>query len=126
MLENPSHFVCDYSDLKAGHRIPGLVADAELLRRRLYFLLPIMMLYSVLLEDEMDALSFLVSKVMKNERAGHIGKVFPMFSESCIFPSEAKGFGDSTRYSKPGERSYSKQRSWRPALDTIVETPSRL
>ncbi|KAL5711032.1 hypothetical protein ACHQM5_021531 [Ranunculus cassubicifolius] len=115
MLENPRHFVCDFSDLKVGHRIPGLVADEDLERRHLYFLLPIEMLYSVLMDDEMDALSFLVAKVMKNGRGSHIGKIFPMFSEFCIFPSEAKGF-DSTKDSKQGERSYSKQRSWKPAL----------
>ncbi|KAF5206150.1 hypothetical protein FRX31_004263 [Thalictrum thalictroides] len=125
MLEHPRHFVCDSSDLKVGHRIPGLAADEELERRHLYLILPIEMLYSVLTTDEMDALSLNVSKVIRSGgSSNHIAKIFPIFGEFCIFPSEFKAV-DAATGSKPGER-YSKQRSWRPALDTIVENSSRL
>ncbi|PIA45074.1 hypothetical protein AQUCO_01700547v1 [Aquilegia coerulea] len=124
MLEHPRHFVCDSNDLKVGHRIPGLAADEELERRHLYFILPIEMLYSVLTNDEMDALSLKASKLMKSGGSNHIGKIFPIFGDFCIFPSEFKAF-DTATGSKPGEK-YSKQRSWRPALDTIVENSCRL
>ncbi|KAF9618599.1 hypothetical protein IFM89_002294 [Coptis chinensis] len=124
MLEHPRHFVCDFSDLKVGHRIPGLAADEELERRHLYFILPIEMLYSVLVNDEMDALSCKASRVIKNGGANNIGKIFPIFSEFCIFPSDSKAL-DSVRDSNHVER-YSKQRSWKPALDTILETPCRM
>ncbi|KAK9115421.1 hypothetical protein Syun_022218 [Stephania yunnanensis] len=124
MLENPRQFVCAYGDLKVGHRIPGLAADEELERQELYFLLPIEMLYSVLSQDEMDSLACKVARAMKHGGYhSNIGRIFPV----CIFPFEAKmpidnGSGDAQR---PVER-FSKQRSWKPALDTIVETPCRL
>lgn len=57
MLHHPGRFVCDSSRLAVGCRVPG-VAAAELLRpRHAYFLLPMDMLYSVLTDDEMAALS---------------------------------------------------------------------
>ncbi|KAG0536864.1 hypothetical protein BDA96_03G098500 [Sorghum bicolor] len=58
MLDHPGQFVCDARRLAVGCRVPGVAAD-ELLQPRhaCYFLLPMDMLYSVLTDDEMAALS---------------------------------------------------------------------
>lgn len=126
MLENQRQFVCDSANLKVGHRVQGLSADEELERRKLYFLLPMEMLYSVLTVEEMDSLTNKVSKALK-QGSLNFAKIFPVLGEFCMFPnSEAKmrdERGDSIREGS-GER-YSRQRSWTPALETIVETPPR-
>ncbi|KAL1137492.1 hypothetical protein V6Z11_A12G311300 [Gossypium hirsutum] len=62
MVENRGQFVCDSGGLKVGFRVHGLTADEELERRRLYFLLPMELLYSVLTEEEMSCLSFPAAK----------------------------------------------------------------
>lgn len=149
MLENPGHFVCDSSHLKVGHRIPGLLAEEELDRvnrrrgqQRLYFLLPMEMLYSVLTNEELTALSRKASKALKQQghQGGGIGylstfpKIFPAsFGEFCLFPnnhSETKtnSYLDVTTAavsSSSGTEPVTRQRSWIPALETIVETPPR-
>lgn len=132
MVENPGQFVCDSSSLKVGHRIHGLTADEVLEKRQLYFLLPMELLYSVLTNDEMTCLTCLSTKALK-----HSNKLmFPsVFTEFCIFPVEAtkaRAAEDQvlmmrndvviTAADSVVER-FSKQRSWKPALETILETP---
>ncbi|XVF09440.1 hypothetical protein REPUB_Repub07fG0092700 [Reevesia pubescens] len=124
MLENPGQFVCDSSSLKVGYRIHGLTADEVLERRQLYFLLPMELLYSVLTHEEMSCLTWKATKALKSATFNNIGKIFPVFSEFCIFPFEAKTPEDPVSKSDSVER-YSKQRSWKPALETILETPCR-
>ncbi|KAE9597479.1 hypothetical protein Lal_00030008 [Lupinus albus] len=130
MIEYPEQFVCDSSYLKVGHRIQGLLADEELERRKFYFLLPMDLLYSVLTHDEMSSFNYKASKaLLKHGSFNNLGKIFPV----CMFlPSEPKKI---EAYSEvmiepepvpvPVER-YLKQRSWRPALETIDETQSRI
>ncbi|XP_042509036.1 uncharacterized protein LOC122084668 [Macadamia integrifolia] len=127
MLENPRQFVCNSNDLKVGHRITGLAADEELERRRLYFILPMDILYSVLTDEEMFSLSYKASRAMKHgSSSNNIVRIFPVFGDFCMFPSEVKTLEESTgRKPQPTER-LSRQRSWKPALDTILETPSWL
>ncbi|XP_021678952.2 uncharacterized protein LOC110663832 [Hevea brasiliensis] len=136
MLENPGKFICDFNSLKIGQRIYGLSADEELERRQLYFVLPMDLLYSVLTQEEMASLSCRATKAFKNN---NLAKIFPVLSEFCIFPtaSEIKTIDhiassstsctddieDDDDQPKLVER-YSKQGSWKPALETIVETPS--
>ncbi|CAJ1936590.1 unnamed protein product [Sphenostylis stenocarpa] len=125
MLEYPGQFVCDSSYLKVGHRIQGLLADEELERRKFYFLLPMELLYSVLTHEEMSSLNYKASRATKHASFNNLGKIFPVFSEFCMFPSELKRLETANqvvREPEPVER-YSKQRSWRPALETIDETP---
>ncbi|KAK8537019.1 hypothetical protein V6N13_041972 [Hibiscus sabdariffa] len=125
MVENPGQFVCDSTSLKVGSRVHGLTADDELERRQVYFLLPMDLLYSVLTQDEMSCLSCKATKALKHVSFS-IGKSFPLvFTDFCIFPSNAKtaprsSVGDGADESV--ER-FSKQRSWKPALETILETP---
>uniref|UniRef100_A0A7N0VGA1 Uncharacterized protein n=1 Tax=Kalanchoe fedtschenkoi TaxID=63787 RepID=A0A7N0VGA1_KALFE len=119
MVDNPGQFVCEATDLKVGNRIPGLSADEELECRRVYFLLPLEMLYSVLTSEEMSAFTFRASRALMKQN--NFGKIFPVH---CIFSVDAKEMlgGVTASESRETER-YSKQRSWRPALETIVEYP---
>ncbi|RWW87160.1 hypothetical protein BHE74_00004046 [Ensete ventricosum] len=122
MVENPGEFVCDADHLSVGCRIPGLVADEELERRRLYFLLPMDLLFSVLTEEEMAALSCRASTATKKRGvAKNFGRrILPVvLSDFCLFPAEAKRVSDTTSSVKR----MSTQRSWKPALDTIEEVP---
>jgi hypothetical protein len=131
MVEYPGQFVCDSSYLKVGHRIQGLLADEELQRRKFYFLLPMDLLYSVLTHEEMSSLNYKASRATKHASFNNLGKIFPVLSEFCMFPSEAKRIvsEEADNYEMVGEteavQKYSKQRSWKPALETIEETSSR-
>lgn len=128
MLDHPGQFVCDSSNLKVGHRILGLLADEELERRKFYFLLPMDLLYSVLTHEEMSSLNYKASRATKHGSFNNLGKIFPVFSEFCMFPSEPKRLEADNQVVRepelepePVER-YFKQRSWRPILETIDET----
>ncbi|XP_058088352.1 uncharacterized protein LOC131235224 [Magnolia sinica] len=125
MLDNPRQFVCDSIDLKVGHLVPGLTADEELEPRQLYFLLPIHMLYSVLTHEEMFSLTHKASKALKQSRSKNIGRIFPVLGDFCIFNSQIKPLKGSAREPNTILR-VSRQGSWRPALDTIIESPSTL
>jgi hypothetical protein len=128
MVENPGKFVCESSSLKIGHRIHGLVADEELELRQFYFLLPMELLYSVLTLEEMSSLSYKASKALKHYGSfNHLGKkIFPVLGEFCMFPSEAKTLNKTpATEQEPAVQRYLRQRSWKPALETIVETPCR-
>lgn len=126
MLEFSGRFLCESGHLKVGHRIPGVCAEEELERGQVYFLLPMEMLYSVLTEEELRFLTHKTTKGMKHAATLNFSKIFPEF---CLFPngSDAKASedfdivdgGDSLQQLK----SYSRQRSWQPALETIIETP---
>ncbi|KAG8651616.1 hypothetical protein MANES_06G004900v8 [Manihot esculenta] len=140
MLENPGKFLCNFSSLKVGQRIYGVSADEDLQRHQLYFLLPMKLLYSVLTHDEMASLtSIATAKAFKNS---NLAKIFPVFSEFCIFQAsemkrmdhvaastpwsdhnDAAAVNDDDDESKVVDQRFFKQRSWRPALETIVETP---
>ncbi|KAJ6672700.1 DUF4228 DOMAIN PROTEIN [Salix viminalis] len=123
MLENPGRFVCDSTSLRVGTRIHGLSADDELERRQLYFVLPMELLYSVLTHEELSALTCQATRALKYS---NFGKILPVLVEFRIFQSEGKTM-DSTVATEPpptAER-FSKQRSWKPALETIVETSCR-
>ncbi|XP_021801090.1 uncharacterized protein LOC110745322 [Prunus avium] len=134
MLENPGQFVCESSSLEVGNRVHGLTADEELERRQFYFLLPMDLLYSVLTHEELSSLTYKASKALKHRSFNSFSKIFPVLGEFCMFPSEAKrldkNIGDVISPSSHSEpmlvlvERYSKQRSWKPALETIVETPS--
>ncbi|CAL9203055.1 unnamed protein product, partial [Musa hybrid cultivar] len=91
MVDNPGQFVCDSDHLDVGCRNPGLAADEELERRRLYFLLPMDMLFSVLTEEEMAALSCRVSKARISNR------IRPVRGDLCLLPAQAKKANEATR-----------------------------
>ncbi|WOL02864.1 hypothetical protein Cni_G11583 [Canna indica] len=126
MVENPGQFVCDSNYLSVGCRVPGLAADEELERRRLYFLLPMDMLFSVLTEDEMEAISRRAATATKKGwgASKNIGRrIFPVLSDFCLIPAEAKQVIESKPTARNIRRPVSRQKSWKPALDTIEELP---
>lgn len=136
MLENHGMFVCESSSLVVGHRIQGLSADEELEKRQLYLLLPMELLYSVLTPEEMSSFTSFgtnskpsTNNKHNNGSLANFGKIFPSLGEFCLFlpNSETKTLGSPVHcHSVPvDQRLYSKQRSWRPALETIFETPCR-
>lgn len=131
MLENSGHFVVESTSLKVGNRIHGLTADEDLERRNFYFLLPMDLLYSVLTHEELSSLTYKASRALKHRGSfNNFSKIFPVLGEFCMFPnSESKTLDGSDHHSLAShslvpllERRYSKQRSWKPALETIVET----
>ncbi|CAK9329929.1 unnamed protein product [Citrullus colocynthis] len=128
MIEHSGKFLCDSSDLKVGHRIQGLLPDEDLEWRRLYFLLPMDLLYSVLTLEEMSSLTFIATKALKHGNSSGFGRIFPvLMSELCISPADVNRLkledGDrENQSSKAVQRLISKQRSWKPALETIAET----
>lgn len=119
---NPLHFICDANRLRVGCRIPGLAPSDELEPGRLYFLLPMDLLYSVLTDEEMAALT---CKASRRKYKSYIGRrIFPVLSELCLIPLEAEKVEEERRRSPEEEEvEVSRQRSWRPALDTIEENP---
>ncbi|KAI5660290.1 hypothetical protein M9H77_29083 [Catharanthus roseus] len=124
MMENPGSFLCDSSHLKVGHRIPGLSADEELELRQIYFLLPMEMLYSVLTTEEMIGLNDKASKALK-QGSLNFSKIFPVLGDFCLFPnSETIKKMDSDEIDQAQTERYSRQRSWTPALETIIEMPT--
>ncbi|XP_062115230.1 uncharacterized protein LOC133829541 [Humulus lupulus] len=137
MLQNPGMFVCDSTSLQVGHRIHGLSADQLLDKKpqqqqqQLYLLLPMELLYSVLTLEEMASFNSLligtnlvISDNPTKSSLNHsinFGKIFPSLGEFCMFLPQSNSSNDHNS-SEVVERNYCKQRSWRPALDTIVET----
>ncbi|KAL6494363.1 hypothetical protein OROGR_031163 [Orobanche gracilis] len=145
MLENPGHFLCESSNLRVGRRIPGMCADEGLERGHVYFLLPMEMLYSVLTEEEMMKLvSENASKGMRQAVSSSsssssqllkISKIFPAEFNNCIFlfpksngsqvykpVDHGDNHDDDQDDSAEMVMRYSRQRSWQPALETIVES----
>lgn len=131
MVENPGQFVCDSSFLKVGHRIQGLLADEDLERGKFYFLLPMDLLYSVLTHEEISLMNYRASRAMKKH--GGFSKIFPisMFHnshEEKRLQNHHHHHGVASKYHDEDEenaekRYLTKQGSWRPALETIDETP---
>ncbi|KAF3787046.1 hypothetical protein EJ110_NYTH23332 [Nymphaea thermarum] len=118
MLQNPYHFICDARRLQAGRRIPAVEADQELKKQRLYFLLPVELLYAVLSRREIESLSLKASPAKKQTFSNNIGRIFPLLGELCSFPSQHKSKSEEL----------SRERSplqWRPSLGTIVESPQK-
>ncbi|CAN6446043.1 unnamed protein product [Victoria cruziana] len=120
MLQNPYHFICDARCLHAGRRIPAIEADQELKKQRLYFLLPVELLYSVLTRREIESLSLRASP--KKLFTNNIGRIFPLLGELCSFPSQNRSKSEETNMALSRQRS---PLQWRPSLGTIVESPRK-
>jgi hypothetical protein len=153
MLDNPGQFVCDACRLAVGCRVPGVAADELLQPRRAYFLLPIDMLYSVLTDDEMAALSaashgalaaatsawkrIVTSTTAARRRGGTAdrqtngdgGRVFPVVG--LLQLHDDHGGNNGAGHASAGAKSRGgaapgglrRHRSWKPVLDTIDEAP---
>ncbi|XP_051222579.1 uncharacterized protein [Lolium perenne] len=153
MLDHPGKFVCDACRLAVGCRVPGVAADELLQPRRSYFLLPIDMLYSVLTDEEMAALSaashgalaaassawkrIVTSATAARRRGGHgqsngagsdgsaASRVFPVVGLLQL-QGDHGGSGapaSGVKSSGAGAPGLRRHRSWKPVLDTIDEAP---
>ncbi|XP_020097845.1 uncharacterized protein LOC109716709 [Ananas comosus] len=118
LLDHPGHFVCDAARLTVGHRVPALPPDEPLAPRRLYFLLPTDLLYSVLTHEEAAALSSISTKRAKKKKHHHQCRSGGGSGIGVrIFPTAT-----ATAATTQGEeRIMWRQQPWRPALDTIEE-----
>uniref|UniRef100_A0ACD5TSJ2 Uncharacterized protein n=1 Tax=Avena sativa TaxID=4498 RepID=A0ACD5TSJ2_AVESA len=146
MLDHPGQFVCDACRLAVGCRVPGVAADELLQPRRAYFLLPMDMLYSVLTDDEMAALSsasrgafHAASSAWKriatgttttrrhrqsNGAGGDGGRVFPVVSLLQLQGDhDAPSRHAAAGFKSAGAVGLRRLRSWKPVLDTIDEAP---
>ncbi|GAB2219914.1 hypothetical protein Drorol1_Dr00007554 [Drosera rotundifolia] len=118
MVQNPGHFLCDPSSLQVGHRIPGIFSEDELHCPRFYLLLPMDMLYAVLTFEEMSHLRYKASRASRYRRE----RIFPL----CVDFKFVR-FRDSVCSEDVVEAEdvtvtrLSSQRSWKPALETVVE-----
>ncbi|CAM0878855.1 unnamed protein product [Alopecurus aequalis] len=99
MLDHPGQFVCDACRLAVGCRVPGVAADELLQPRRAYFLLPIDMLYSVLTEDEMAALS----AASHGATASSAWKRIVMSTITATATTRRRGGNSSTRNGAGGD-----------------------
>ncbi|KAF0918345.1 hypothetical protein E2562_023516 [Oryza meyeriana var. granulata] len=146
MVDYPGQFVCDSGRLAVGCRVPGVAADELLEPRRAYFLLPMDMLYSVLTDEEMAALSsFHVAtaamsswkRIATGRRSnGSHGrsseptdhddddsdgaKFFPVLSLQLQAAPDAATAGVKSSGGAGMRRQY---RTWQPKLDAIDEVP---
>ncbi|KAG0491441.1 hypothetical protein HPP92_004426 [Vanilla planifolia] len=134
--ENPGQFVCDSSNLQVGCRVPGLASHQELQRRRLYFLLPLDLLFSVLTEEEMVCLRRRASRarrqrtLKRKKNDGRKKRIFQVLGYFCLSPLVVKGVEveQEKKDSKAvvfGDGKW-RQWSWKPALDTIEEEGTEL
>ncbi|XP_044971909.1 uncharacterized protein LOC123439237 [Hordeum vulgare subsp. vulgare] len=152
MLDHPGKFVCDACRLAVGCRVPGVAADELLQPRRAYFLLPMDMLYSVLTDDEMAALSAashgaataawrrIVITTTRRRRgrgsssgrrgdsrqsSGDAGRVFPVVGLLQLqdAPAGHPTIGVKSSGRAAGTVGLRRLRSWQPVLDTIEEAP---
>ncbi|XP_057752978.1 uncharacterized protein LOC130970802 [Arachis stenosperma] len=123
MVEYPGHFVCDSGYLKVGHRIQGLLAHQELQGRKFYFLLPMDLLYSVLTHDELSSFNYKASR-SRPTLNNFANTIFSHFFV-CLCPPRPEKLRSLADAGAETDETYSKLRSWRPALETINESPSR-
>ncbi|AAF25993.1 hypothetical protein AtNW77_Chr1g0020301 [Arabidopsis thaliana] len=127
------HFITDSTLLQISHRVTAVSPDEYLRpRRHLYLLLPTDMLFSVLTQEELSLISNKAAETLNKSRYNHLKRIFPV----CIFPMT----GDRRRNpsSVNEDRAHdgveiretldekvlyeSKHGSWRPKLETIVES----
>jgi hypothetical protein len=149
MLDHPGRFVCDSGRLAVGCRVPGVAADELLRPRHAYFLLPMDMLYSVLTDDEMAALSEshaataaaaswkrIATSTHRSATGAHAkdddcssdgARVYPMLglleTASLAADNNSKHELRAGPAGKSSGAGFRRHRSWQPVLDTIEEVP---
>ncbi|KAG9132634.1 hypothetical protein Leryth_024590 [Lithospermum erythrorhizon] len=114
-LENPGHFVYD-----SGHL--NLQSNGHI-----YYLLPIELLYSVLTTEELSCLNDQASRALKHGIL-KLSRIFPPLGDFHL----VRNYGHKNHLKNQAIRDEESsndtlliQRSWRPALETIVKTPHR-
>uniref|UniRef100_A0A0D3EJ15 Uncharacterized protein n=1 Tax=Oryza barthii TaxID=65489 RepID=A0A0D3EJ15_9ORYZ len=109
MVDYPGQFVCDSGRLAVGCRVPGVAADELLEPRHAYFLLPMDMLYSVLTDEEMAALSSFHAATAASSSST------PRRTAAAAAAAGVKPSG--------GGGGVKRHRSWHPRLEAIDEVP---
>ncbi|CAN7096262.1 unnamed protein product [Brassica rapa subsp. narinosa] len=135
--QNSTHFITDSTLLQIGHRVTAVSPDEFLRpRRHLYLLLPTDMLFSVLTQEELDLISEKSAEILNESRYNHLKRMFPV----CMFPVSGDRRRNSTSVDDDDDHHHdlagveiretqeekilyeSKYGSWRPGLETIVES----
>ncbi|CAH8252715.1 unnamed protein product [Arabidopsis lyrata] len=129
------HFITDSTLLQIGQRVTA-VSPNEFLRprRHLYLLLPTDMLFSVLTHEELALISDKAAETLNESRYSHLKRIFPV----CIFPATGDKRRNSSSANDDDNHDHdgveiretldekvlyeSKHGSWRPKLETIVES----
>ncbi|KAF8114308.1 hypothetical protein N665_0039s0072 [Sinapis alba] len=131
-----THFITDSTLLQIGHRVTAVSPDEFLRpRRHLYLLLPTDMLFSVLTQEELALISEKTAEILNESRYNHLKRMFPV----CMFPVSGDRRRTSTSVNDDDHHDHegtvdiretieekvlyeSKYGSWRPGLETIVES----
>ncbi|KAL0699650.1 hypothetical protein Bca4012_055772 [Brassica carinata] len=133
--QNSTHFITDSTLLQIGHRVTAVSPDEFLRPRRdLYLLLPTDMLFSVLTQEELALISEKAAEILNESRYNHLKRMFPV----CMFPVSGDRRRNSTSVNDDDHHDLegveiretleekilyeSKYGSWRPGLETIVES----
>ncbi|CAA7032451.1 unnamed protein product [Microthlaspi erraticum] len=133
--QNSGRFITDSTLLQIGQRVTAVSPDEFLRpRRHLYLLLPIDMLFSVLTHEELALISEKAAEILNESRYNHLKRIFPV----CMFPVTGDKRRNLSSVNDDGHRDHdgvetretleekvlyeSKYGSWRPGLETIVES----
>ncbi len=145
MMDNPHQFVCDFSDLQAGRRVTALPAEEDLALGGVYVLLPMhKYLRRVLSPSDMVSLNLLAFQCNSGHKKRSCNsRIFPAIGTDHLRELCLKGGsgGRSDQLQKGvaeleldededqplvlglGEHSAPSFRYWKPALETIKESP---
>ncbi|KAH0913018.1 hypothetical protein HID58_036339 [Brassica napus] len=116
--QNSTHFITDSTLLQIGHRVTAVSPDEFLRpRRHLYLLLPTDMLFSVLTQEELDLISEKSAEILNESRRRNSTSV----DDDDDHHHDLAGV--EIRETQEEKILYeSKYGSWRPGLETIVES----
>ncbi|KAG2319758.1 hypothetical protein Bca4012_053996 [Brassica carinata] len=123
--QNSGQFITDSTLLQVGHRVTAVSPDEFLRpRRHLYLLLPTDMLYSVLTHEELALISEKAAEILDESRYNHLKKIFRKRNSSSVNDDKHRDHdGVEIRETLEEKVLYeSKYGSWRPGLETIVES----
>ncbi|KAF8052318.1 hypothetical protein N665_1572s0002 [Sinapis alba] len=119
-------FITDSTLLQVGHRVTAVSPDEFLRpRRHLYLLLPTDMLYSVLTQEELALISEKAAEILNESRYNHLKKIFRRRNSLSVNDHDKHGDHDVVEKRETLEEKVlyeSKYGSWRPGLETIVES----
>ncbi|XP_009110356.1 uncharacterized protein LOC103835914 [Brassica rapa] len=124
--QNSGLFITDSTLLQIGHRVTAVSPDEFLRpRRHLYLLLPTDMLYSVLTHEELALISEKAAETLNENRHNHLKKIFRRRNSSLVKDDNHHHDHGGVEIRETLEEKVlyeSKYGSWRPGLETIVES----
>ncbi|CAH8357309.1 unnamed protein product [Eruca vesicaria subsp. sativa] len=124
--QNSCQFITDSALLQIGHRVTAVSPDEFLRpRRHLYLLLPTDMLFSVLTHEELALISEKAAEILNESRYNHLKKIFRRRNSSSVNDDNQQDHDHGVEIKQTLEEKVlyeSKYGSWRPGLETIVES----